>query len=237
YALELTYDTDKPALTRDSVVVDERPDKEAPEIAAFSPGPGGHFPDDLDIVYRFTEPLDTSAISEQTFVLWGPAGEPVSVDLNWRDAFRLGLQPAELVPGAVYRLDMAEIDIADAAGNRLGDSLRSFEFSVLDQDSLGSISGTLDIRLPDLERVPVLLTFKNLGDNRKYHQTALQREFNIPLPPGKYLLSGFIDEDENDRLTPGGVQPFRTAETFAEYPDTITVRARFETAGIEMIFE
>jgi hypothetical protein len=58
----------------------------------------------------------------------------------------------------------------------------------------------------------------------------------VDLPGGKYLMSGFIDSDLDGERDNGSIHPFRLAETAASYPDTISVRPRFETTGITFEF-
>ncbi|MCH7691762.1 MAG: hypothetical protein IIA17_12070, partial [candidate division Zixibacteria bacterium] len=69
---------------------------------------------------------------------------------------------------------------------------------------------------------------------QSYHLRLLNKTFYIDLPAGKYLLSGYIDEDDSGRRGKGSVWPYTFAETYFKYDDTISVRARFETAGIEL---
>jgi hypothetical protein len=66
---------------------------------------------------------------------------------------------------------------------------------------------------------------------------SVPRPFSLDVPPGKYLVSGFLDADGNRKLTPGTINPYRPSETQAFLVDTIAVRARFETAGVAFKFE
>ena len=78
---------------------------------------------------------------------------------------------------------------------------------------------------------------KEISSQLEYSRKTTDRRFKFELPAGKYLLSGFIDRNENDELDHGRLNPFVPAETDAVYTDTVSVRARFETAGIEFLFD
>ncbi len=237
YNLELTYDISKPSLRYRNVEVSSVKDINAPTVVRFNPGNVPQFMDQVEIQAVFSEPLDTTKMSEGTFELWESADTKVSLSREWLDAFHLLLHPALLKEGARYRLAVTEFEVADLAGNILGDSLREYPFTILASDSLGSASGEVVIDITGEEDSPVVLSFRQLGTQQVFHSGASGREFKMDLPRGKYLLSGFVDSDLDGTKGNGSIYPFRLAETSASYPDTIAVRARFETTGIRFGFK
>lgn len=56
------------------------------------------------------------------------------------------------------------------------------------------------------------------------------------LPPGRYVVSGFLDLNGNHLWDSGHAFPFRPSEPFRSLPDTILVRARWETGGTDIVF-
>jgi len=58
--------------------------------------------------------------------------------------------------------------------------------------------------------------------------------FKFSVKPGKYVMSGYLDRDGNGKYDFGTLKPFKYSENYFNYPDTIRVRARFESAGIEL---
>jgi hypothetical protein len=232
YRLELTYDSLAAPLTFDEFELTNIEDQSPPTILSFQPENKPLFSAQVDMQMAFSEPLDTTAISEQTFVLWQSDTRRVPLSWQWADRFRLQFDPQTMKPGQKYRLDVTEFDLVDLSGNLLGDSLTQLEFSTLGADSLGSISGEVTISLNDRETKPVILNFRNASSKRVFDMTVSHGQFAIDLPAGKYLLSGFIDSDNDGELGNGSLIPFRLSETEARYNDTISVRARFETAGI-----
>ncbi|MEW5795432.1 MAG: Ig-like domain-containing protein [Candidatus Zixiibacteriota bacterium] len=246
YRLSLTYRDGMPPLTRDSVLIKLQSDDVLPEIVSFRPGDRPVFVNQVEVSLAFSEPVARDKIGDQTFTLW--EGEAtLSLRQTWDDPFRLRLDPERLNAGSKYRLDVTEFDIRDLSGNALGDSLRSYNFATLDDDSVGSISGRIVVALPDKNRQTARLSFAEVESKREFplkveaSQTpgvqSESRDFAINVPPGMYLLSGYLDSNGDGKLTPGSIRPYHLAETVAILTDTITVRARFETAEIELKFE
>ncbi len=147
------------------------------------------------------------------------------------------MHPSELKEGTSYILSVTEFEIADMAGNLLGDSLRAYPFSTLDSDSLGSISGEVVVEIAGQQNSPTVLQFARVGDQQVFDVSVSERKFRVDVPAGKYLLSGFVDSDLDGQKGNGSIYPFHLAETSATYADTISVRARFETAGIQFVFK
>lgn len=233
YALHLRYDSLRPALTAPRVVVKAAKDKEPPTILSWLPGEKPLFVPAVKVGLTFSEPIDSACPKPGSLVLIQNETDTIAVSSRWSDPFQLEIIPAKLRPGAKYRLDLFGAGIADLAGNVVADSLRSFRFSTLSEDSMGTVTGTIVVSIPGHEADPVVLQLQDTRRKAKYRWEGGSREFRIDVPAGKYLLSGFVDSDRDGVRSPGTLSPFRYAETTGNYPDTISVRARFETTGIE----
>jgi hypothetical protein len=197
--------------------------------------PGGKpvFAERAEIALVFSEPIDTARLTDQTFLLWTDENLPVAMEQLWRDPFHLEFAPAELEAGESYRLVVTEFDIVDRAGNLMGDSAAEYRFRLLDDDSLGSVTGRVEIRLPGRAADPAVLSFVKTENNQLFELPVAGQQFEIDLPAGAYLLTGFVDSNGNGQRDLGSLFPFAYAETLARYPDTVNVRARFETAGVD----
>ncbi|MCK4632656.1 MAG: Ig-like domain-containing protein [candidate division Zixibacteria bacterium] len=236
YRAELTFRYNKPTVISDEFTLKTREDNDLPQISNFLPGEQPVFVSEVDLRLTFSEPIDTTKITGETFALWNDA---TGLDFTtiWNDAFRLKFQTDALEPGQSYRLTVTEFDIIDLAGNVMGDSLSEYQFATLDVDSLGSISGRINMQLPDKILDPIILTFNRSGHRQTYDLPVSGKEFEIDLPAGEYVIEGFIDSDMDGYRSLGSIYPFVLAETYATYPDTVSVRARFETSDIEFIFK
>ncbi|MEA3297771.1 MAG: Ig-like domain-containing protein [candidate division Zixibacteria bacterium] len=236
YLVELTYDTTQSPVSYSELIVTAQEDKTAPQVVLFEPDDKPLLVDEIRITTLFSEPLDTTYLTSETFVLWEKPDKRVPMSWSWSDPLHLLFHPDTVESGASYSLEMTEFEIVDNVGNRLGDSLREYSFSVLNEDSLGWISGTVEITVPGKESDPVLLTLTGIGTQRTVDVSVNKRAFITKIPAGRYLLSGFVDSDGDGKHGNGSVEPFYLAETSAKLSDTIAVRPRFETTGIEFIF-
>lgn len=237
FIIAIQYDSTVDPITYDGVTIGELKDKNRPVIVEFLPPDRSQFKKDLKITALFSEPIDKSRLTAGTFSLANGDSQVVNVIANWNDAFHLSVETDTLAEGGRYTMSMAEFEIVDLAGNIMGDSIKSFSFSVLSSDSLGSISGTLLMELPKKDKSTKQLSFTDLKSRQSFELKVTGNSFTTELPSGKYLMSGFLDENNNSRRDLGSVRPYTFAETFSQSTDTISVRARFETAGIEFKFK
>jgi len=235
YRVTMSYDSTAPPLIFDSLKVRSAEDKDAPEMT-FVPGASPQFLDELVIKATFSEPLDTVALTEETFQLFDEAGAKLALSYRWLDPLRLSFQSPDVGAGGRYRMAITEFQVVDMAGNVMGDSLRELTFSTINPDSVGAIMGQIEIGLPGKTGDPVVLEFAKIGSGQTFVLPVASETFNIDVPAGKYLASGFIDSNNDGEIDLGSAVPYRLSETVTFYPDTITVRARFETAGVNITF-
>ena len=233
YKLQLKYDSASVALVSSDVVVKESEDKTPPSLVMFEPDQSSRFPDDLEIRMTFSEPLDTTKFTPETFYLWQEEPDSLlQLEWDWEDAFRLRFYSPNLSEGNNYRLVVTEFELIDRSGNALGDSLSEHHFSTLDYNSLGSISGQILKHISGQEKSPVVLKFRKVGQQQITTLLVEEQNFRIDVPAGDYLMTAYIDSDRNGKRGTGSIYPFSFAETQAAYPDTVSVRSRFETIGI-----
>ncbi len=233
YELRLRYDSLLPAMTAPRLQVKLGKDKESPSAVSWRPGDKPLFVPAIKVGLTFSEPIDSLSPAPGALVLTENDKDTVAVTTNWSDPFHLNVIPEKLKPGAKYRLDLFGGGIADRAGNLVSDSMKSYRFATLSEDSLGTVTGTIEVTIPGRETDPVVLLLQDLKRKAKYRWSAASREFRFDVPAGKYLLSGFVDSDRDGVRSAGTLSPFRPSESSAAHPDTISVRARFETTGIE----
>ena len=55
--------------------------------------------------------------------------------------------------------------------------------------------------------------------------------------PGRYIGLAHRDDDEDNKIFRGLINPFESAEQVAVYPDTITVEPRWPVKNVNFIFK
>ncbi|MFH1686680.1 MAG: Ig-like domain-containing protein [bacterium] len=237
YDVHVTYVADRPPLVFSAMKFRDKDDQTPPTVIAFEPDDGNLMPADKTLLtWTFSEPVNIN--QEYVTQVLSQDSDEVAATTSWRsDALHLEVVPQELLPGQAYRVEMAEFEVSDLAGNLLGDTLRSYSFATADPDKLGWVMGTVEVALPERRADPVQLTLRSPDGKVSYGAVAVDGSFSAELPAGDYLLSGYIDSNNNGLRDYGQVWRYRYAETYATYADTIKVRARFETTGIQFLID
>ncbi len=208
-------------------------DKESPKIISFWPDSLTQLTNDFDIVVTFSEPIDTTRLTSETFSLYQDSLTRVEISPKQINVFQLSFKSDKLQYGKNYQFRIVEFEIADSQGNLLGDSLISFPITIANRDSLGTMSGEVIVNTLDKEDDKIILVAENYETKEKYILNLYKNKFLNELLPGKYKLTAFIDSDGNGKRTLGKAFPYSLSETFAVYPDTVKVRPRFEVAEIK----
>ncbi len=218
----------------------EIPDTLGPKIAGISPKHGEtNVPFDAKIKLAFDEPPDKSGV-EAVFSLVNSTQVRTMGKGEWETPNTFVFSPDSLLSGKMpYMIKLSGEQILDLFGNiSLIDSIFGSSFVTLDPDTLGSVSGKVDIEEED-DSATVVLTLWSLEQDKLLYQITTHRSelflFERVLP-GKYFLSGYLDLNEDANLTLGEPEPFSPLEPFLIYPDTIYVRSRWETEGIGLKF-
>ena len=99
------------------------------------------------------------------------------------------------------------------------------------------VSGNVETIKDTISTVVVLqnLINKKLNYSQKVN-TKKQFDFRKVIP-GKYLLWGFKDRNKNGKYDYGNIKPFKKAEEFKFYPDTLNLRARWPVTDVMLNFD
>jgi len=219
----------------DSVVFEGSsvPDTLGPRLLQIVPADRSRdVPDKPNIRLIFNEEIiaDSSALS-----FTGAIGEPLTFD--WHiDGLLLIAALRDSMPGinvtAYLRLPM----IQDWFGNAGADSTVYFGFFIVSRDTLGEIHGTVEDSVASaLGRIFIEADRLDMVNSQWHEQWQIigPGDFRLRwLLPGKYRIQAFRDEDWSGAYSYGSPYPFVLSERFAVYPDTVTVRSRWETAGV-----
>ncbi len=142
-----------------------------------------------------------------------------------------------LEAGKKCNLEIKTLYIKDIQNNASPDSIWENSFNLLDPAKTGEISGKI-INTAAENIIVKAASISGFGRNEDYSgKINYDREYLIRyLPPGKYLVWAFADVDKDSRYDPGFWQPFIFAERFLFMQDTIEVKTRWETSGIDVVF-
>ncbi|NOX38914.1 MAG: hypothetical protein GXO78_15405 [Calditrichaeota bacterium] len=189
------------------------------------------------IWFQANIPLDTASV-RAGFQLLDADSVVVPGEWDWSSWLMPRFRPRSLLKkNATYRifLNLARFKTID--GRAFGDSILVMTFQTWDWAELGEIEGTVQV-VDSLKTYPVWVEVFSLSEQRRLDAVeARNGQFMIPfLPDGKYRLRAFVDRNRNQRLDGGSTRPFQFAEPFVWFPDTVKVRKRWTTQGIEIRF-
>ena len=191
------------------------------------------------IQIRFSEPIQISRFSGG-FALVDSGGKVVRGKLIWRNSMAVTFVPESLFAfGMPYKISVVLDSVVDAAGNAYRDSTRTVKFRAIDESLLGSIRGTVLVDSAVVTGSIVVIAAPISRNDARLRQLILARpgEFAFDeLQEGKYVLSAFNDADGNGIYSFGKPFPFKAAERFTLYPDTLKVRARWPLEGVGIHF-
>ncbi len=190
------------------------------------------------IELRFSEAMNADPIL-RLLTLSDSAGASVSGTVSRSGLSRFRFSPRTPLKGkTLYVFTLPTDSVTDISGNALSDSLIRKAFITLNPDTLSGISGQMSDADSSasgaffIRAASVNEKTSYIVDLRVEHPGRF--EFS-DLLPGKYVLELFRDQDGSNDYTWGEAFPFRPAERFIVYPDTVEIRSRWPTEGEMLI--
>ncbi|MFN3345163.1 MAG: Ig-like domain-containing protein [Chloroherpetonaceae bacterium] len=196
----------------------------------------------------FSLPIDRASLPNAFRLFKG--NDTLELDFLFRDGRRVELKPrSEFELGAWYRLDIDHRNILDARGRKTLDTLIRLNFQIAGKDLFGELEGELLIDSVFQSSKQFALHLELIGEKKIYPYIILnptpQRvaKFKFSnLPEGKYFLSSFIPNDSVEvspfRTWDGGsLKPFHRSEPFFISLDSLRIRKRWTTDGIQFRIE
>ncbi|MBN1782346.1 Ig-like domain-containing protein [bacterium] len=180
----------------------------------------------------FSEAMDTLGWRRHVMLRdTSDRGIPLSLQqLNPRRLVLLPKQPLE--NQAAYCLDIDSL-WTDMAGNALLDT--AIHFITLNRDTLSEVQGSVSD--PDSTAGgPVIVSVRQAGAGPRSDIVLSEAgPFRIrDLYPGLYTVWCFRDTDMNGVYSHGSPYPYRPAERFCVFSDTINVRSRWTNTGNDL---
>ena len=163
------------------------------------------------------------------------SGIPVNFNIKFPDDASFQVVPLKSLEARKdYIIKINFSRLTDAAGNRR-DSVYQYKFKTISGSDFTGISGVL--KNVDLNKRPVLILQGIDADKNIYTRSLLtDNRFDIDrVTPGKYVLWAYLDADSSGSYTFGSIKPFKPAEVFSFYPDTLDLKARWVQS--DLLFE
>jgi uncharacterized protein (DUF2141 family) len=214
-------------------------DTAGPKVISTSPKDGETgVPQDREIKLIFDEPPDHPSV-ESFFSLSDSMGVLISGKSRWENPNTFIFAPDTLFLGKMkYQIKLKSQKIFDLFGNPMTDSVLFLTFITLNPDTLGSISGKVEALRESISG-DIVLTLSLFDKGGKRYQKILPQPGSFlfeNILPGKYMVDAYVDLNKDGNLTIGNPKPFVLSEPSTFFPDTVIVRSRWETGGIELKF-
>jgi hypothetical protein len=218
------------------VVISDRPDTSSIKITSTEPTQGQTTDfQKTEIKIFFDEAFDKNLINSAV-TLTDTFNRPVDFKIDFFDDATLVIKPDEnLKPEKDYLLKLQLGKFVDISGNKK-DSLYTLKFKTISGLDFTGLSGYV-INL-DYNKNPIVLLESGDTPGLKYEQKLNSEKFEFSrVEPGKYLLWCFLDENNDGKYNYGWPEPIQYSERFSFYPDTLTLRPRWEVTDLKFKFK
>ncbi len=186
---------------------------------------------DTEIKLFFDKPPEKVS-AERGVVLEDSSGQRINGSFKWEDPAALFFIPEKPLQGKMKYVVSLE-ETVDLWGNPLADTSLKVEFSTLDPDTSGTLSGKVE----NLSRAEseIVITLEKIEVPKLSYEKRLEEPGDFKFDkvfPGKYNLKAYLDLNGNGITDFGNPLPFKPAEPQVIYPDTLNIRPRWETEGV-----
>ncbi len=214
------------------------PDTLKPQLLRIVPAnEANNIPYNASVMVALNLPVDSGAF-EKIFELFDEKGTPVTGRFDFRDLRNPLFQPDTLLEkNTTYKIRLYLQGLKDLWGRSFPDTVVESRFTTLDWADLGEIAGVVSA---DFSEWTQALVFARpvAGEGQYQTVTPLNQRYEIPfLPAGQYLVRCVIDGNRNGRWDKGSTHPWQFSEPFQFYPDTVNVRKRWATEGVNFNFQ
>lgn len=194
---------------------------------------------DAALQFEFSQPADTLSLRQGIRLL---NTDSLEVPGSWQF---YNLRMPRFIPdsllqkGSQYLIRLDSAVVRSLFGTAWGDSAGTayYSFETWPWEALGEISGMVRTAKTGWDQA-LLEAVAFTGSKESFQAVvATNSAYQIPfLPEGAYQVTATIDVNDNHRFDRGTTVPFRYAEPFLIYSDTVKVRKRWTTDGIDFFF-
>jgi len=203
-------------------------------LNAFGEMPGGKVDFEKPVVkVRFADGIDLVDVQSRTTIEDTKKTQLEFTVAKVDDAtFDLEI-PAKLKPGTEYALKFSASNLKDLSSKSV-DTVYQSKFVTTTELDFGGVSGIVESK--DSTLVTVLESVSI--PKRVYQQkNDKKRKFDFKkIVPGKYKAWSFKDKNQNGKYDSGSIIPFKYAEDFRYYNDTLNLRARWPVGDVLIHF-
>jgi hypothetical protein len=218
------------------LLISDRPDTSSIKIISTEPAQGKTIDfQNAEIKIFFDEAFDKTSINSAV-ALTDTFNNPIDFSIDYSDDATLVVKPnLNLKPEKDYLLKLELGKFIDLNGNST-DSLLTLKFRTISGLDFTGLSGFV-INL-DYNKNPILILENGETPDLKYEQKVNSEKFEFTrVEPGKYILWCFLDEDNDGKFNYGWPEPIKFSERFSFYPDTLTLRPRWEVTDLNFKFK
>jgi len=185
----------------------------------------------------FDEAVEPASL-KSAFSLTDTSGRMIEGHFRFLHGAAAAFEPLEpLESDCWYAIELEGSVIRNLTGHVTADTTVIIRFRTLDEERLGSVSGAVERRSYPPEAPAVILAFGPAGRARTHRHQVSGSEYVLDdMPPGAYIVSAFLDLNQDGRWNPGRPAPFQFAEPLWLAADSVSVRSRWETAGVTLTF-
>lgn len=196
-----------------------------------------NMPVNTPIALTFNQPVEITLLNEY-FQLVDSLGESISGVFKALNPAVYHFVPDKSLPPLMsYHIKLQPDSIKSMEGKPLHLLKSEYTFQTMDISRTGALTGEI-LLVGDSIRVPVVLTLKPKNATQgQSRSTILDNDGQYgfyEVIPGEYILTAFLDKNNNGEWSPGGLTPYMHAEPFAVYPEEVTIRPGIENMGINL---
>ena len=213
-------------------------DTSLPQYLSSIPGHGSSgIPSQSPITINFDSPVDSS-LFKQHFQLQDTLGHSITRQYDFQNYRKPTLIPLESYESeTTYEILLSLKEMRDIWQRPFPDTLITIRFNSQSTGDLGEIKG--QVFAPDLDWQQAIIRAEPLRGQGEYLALVQKDEiyqFDY-LPDGLYRMKAVLDVNRNQQWDRGQTNPWMFAEPFFIRSDTVKVRKRWTTEGIDFNFQ